>query len=138
MGAVQVVRSGSGVLRNAFRAAVKDMSRAAHSSSAHRSRLLYFPLAQISRMRWCFSRLPPGWLCLASMAFLPLALRQFGELTPEVGVALSALAACPSPECAAAESFTLLSPAEVRWAFFDRLAELEQPLSSADCPLISS
>ena len=60
---------GSGVLRNAFRAVENDILRAAHSCSAHISRLEYFPLAHVLRILSASSRLPPERECLALAAF---------------------------------------------------------------------
>ena len=64
---------GSGVLRSAFLAVPGAIFNAAHSCSAHRSRLEYFPLAHAARIASCLSRLLPGLLCSASAAARPLA-----------------------------------------------------------------
>ena len=65
------------------------MPRAAHSSSAQMSRDEYFPVAHISRICLCLSRLPPGWLCLAFAAAFAVCVRHAADPTPDAGCRVS-------------------------------------------------
>ena len=76
-------------IQTLLRAAEKDMARAAHSCSAHISRVLYLPLAHISRIWFRLSRLPPGRLCLASAAALAVCRRHSADPTPASGRVVS-------------------------------------------------
>ena len=57
--------------------------------SAQRSRVEYFPVAHISCICLCLSRLPPGRLCLAFAAAFAVCLRHATDPTPDAGCLVS-------------------------------------------------